>query len=54
VPIINIFDTKYPIVSFVGGKLLGWQIRKSDDENWDVWWTDAAVSTEKLACMKPF
>jgi hypothetical protein len=52
--VVNISDTKYPVVPYVTKKLLGWVTSKKDDENWTVWWTDGAVSIEKLMRMKPY
>jgi tubulin polyglutamylase TTLL6/13 len=53
--IINVSDTKYPVVRTVARKILGWKLsRDEEDENWDVWWTDAGVPPEKFSKMRPY
>lgn len=52
--VMNVALTKYAVVKKVG-KFFKWRLtKKEDDDNWDVFWTDAAVQPEKLAKMKPF
>jgi tubulin polyglutamylase TTLL6/13 len=34
--------------------MLGWKVRKADDDHWDVWWSDGAVSSEKLGKLRPY
>jgi len=42
-------DTKYDVVKFVGKKIFKWILQyEIDGTNWDIFWTDAAVSTETL------
>jgi tubulin polyglutamylase TTLL6/13 len=52
--IINIAETKYAVIPYAARKLMGWTTSRQDDDCWDVWWTDGAVSSEKLAKMKPY
>ena len=52
--IVNVALTKYAVVKKTV-KHFKWKLnKKEDDDNWDVFWTDAAVQPEKLAKMKPF
>ena len=53
-PIINIAETKYGVLPHVTKKLLNWKTSRTDDENWDVWWTDGQVHSDKLAKMRPY
>ena len=47
--VLNISDTKYPVVKYIANKKLGWRLSKDEeDENWDVWWTDSGVPPEKF------
>lgn len=47
--------TKYEVVRYVGKRLLGWRlVRTDDDDGWDVTWTDSAVSSDRLARMRPY
>jgi tubulin polyglutamylase TTLL6/13 len=52
--IMNIADTKYPVVKFVARKMLKWKVCKElEDRNFDLFWTDQGVTAEmlsKLAC----
>jgi tubulin polyglutamylase TTLL6/13 len=50
--LLNTSLTKYSVVR-KAAKHYKWKIsKKEDDENWDVFWTDAAVQPEKLSKMK--
>ena len=52
--VMNVALTKYSVVKKTA-KHFKWRLtKKEDDDNWDVFWTDAAVQPEKLAKMKPF
>ena len=52
--VLNVALTKYSVVNKTA-KYFKWKLtRKEDDENWDVFWTDAAVQPEKLSKMKPY
>ena len=49
---MNISLTKYSVVR-KAGKHFKWNLsKKEEDDNWDVFWTDAAVQPEKLSRMK--
>ena len=49
---INLAETKYDVVRYVGKKLLGWKvIRDIESKDWDVYWTDNAVQPENLSRM---
>jgi tubulin polyglutamylase TTLL6/13 len=52
--IINLGESKYSVISHVARKQLGWAVSRVEDDNWDVWWSDGAVSSEKLAKMRPY
>jgi len=53
--VLNISETKYAVVRFVGRKVFNWKLsHKSEDMDWDVMWSDNAVEPEKLAKMKPY
>jgi tubulin polyglutamylase TTLL6/13 len=40
--VMNVSDTQYPVVKFVGKKILKWKLQY-DGDNWDLFWTDNAV-----------
>ena len=51
--ICNIAYTKYEIIKHVSEKVFFWGISLTeDDEEWDILWTDNAVTPDKLAKMK--
>jgi tubulin polyglutamylase TTLL6/13 len=50
--VVNISDTKYTVVKSVANTLQWRTSRDTDDENWDVLWTDSYVPPERLARMK--
>ena len=53
--VINVSDTKYAVVKYVGKRMFGWRLSYSqEDMNWDVMWTDNAVDPERLTHMKPY
>ena len=50
---ILILDTQYDVVKFVGKKLFKWILQyEPDANNWDMFWTDAAVQPETLGKMQ--
>ena len=49
---LNISLTKYSVVRKAAKQLNMSLSKKEEDENWDVFWTDAAVQPEKLSRMK--
>lgn len=52
--VLNVSLTKYSVVNKTA-RFFKWKLsKKEDDDNWDVFWTDAAVQPEKLAKMKPY
>ena len=53
--VLNVSDTKYAVVKYVGKRLFNWRLSyKHDDLDWDVLWSDNAVDPERLAKMKPY
>ena len=50
----NIFDTKYDIIPHIVQEVFNWNVSSEDDENWDVLWTDNAVSPDRLSRMKQY
>ncbi|CAD8177128.1 unnamed protein product [Paramecium octaurelia] len=53
--IMNVSDTQYDVVKFVGKKLFKWILQyEPDATNWDMFWTDAAVQPETLGKMQPY
>ena len=51
--VLNIADTKYPVVRHVAKKVLAWRLSLDPNSlDWDVLWTDTAVSAERLSSMK--
>ena len=53
--VVNISDTQYPVIKYVFKKMLGWKVSTdSDNTNFDLWWTDGAVETEKLSHMHSY
>ena len=52
---MNVSDTQYPVVKFVGKKVMKWQLDYTpiDSFAFDVCWTDNAVKPETLAKMQP-
>jgi tubulin polyglutamylase TTLL6/13 len=50
--IMNVSDTKYPVVKFVGKKIFKMALQnETDGVNWDLFWTDNAVQPEQLGRM---
>lgn len=42
--ILNVSDTKYPVVKFVGKKIFKWALQyEPEGTGWDIFWTDNAV-----------
>lgn len=52
--ICNIFDTEYEVVKLVISEALNWKTSENEDDEWDITWTDNAVSAEKLTKMKTY
>ena len=53
--IMNIGDTKYPVVKHVAKKMLKWKITKDiDDRNFDLFWTDQGVISEQLSKLQVY
>ena len=53
--VLNVSDTKYAVVKYVGKKMFGWKLSyKHEDMEWDVMWTDNAVDPERLTKMRPY
>ena len=53
--VLNISETKYAVVRYVGRKVFGWKLsHKAEELDWDVMWSDNAVEPERLAKMKPY
>ncbi|CAD8173941.1 unnamed protein product [Paramecium pentaurelia] len=51
--IMNVSDTKYDVVKFVGKKIFKWGLQYEMNGNqWDIFWTDAAVQSETLGKMQ--
>lgn len=41
---MNVYDTRYPVVKYVGKKLLKWKLSyEAEGLDWDIMWTDNAV-----------
>ncbi|CAD8066237.1 unnamed protein product [Paramecium sonneborni] len=52
--IMNVQDTKYDVVKFVGKKIFKWILQYEIEGNtWDVFWTDTAIQSETLGKMQP-
>jgi tubulin polyglutamylase TTLL6/13 len=50
--LMNVSDTKYPVVKFVGKKIFKMALQnETDGVNWDLFWTDNAVQPEQLGRM---
>lgn len=52
--ILNVSDTKYAVIRYVGRKVFGWKLSHKDDMDWDVMWSDNAVEPDRLTRMKPY
>lgn len=52
---MNVSDTHYPVVKFVGKKIMNWTLEYStiDSFNFDICWTDNTVKPEILSKMQP-
>ena len=46
--------TKYPVVKYVGKKLLDYKLSENPDDLWDVMWTDSAVPPDQFDKLKLF
>ncbi|EGR32668.1 tubulin-tyrosine ligase family protein, putative [Ichthyophthirius multifiliis] len=52
---MNVSDTQYPVVKFVGKKLLKWRLSyDSENTECDIYWTDNAVQPEQLGKMQAY
>lgn len=47
-------QTKYPVVKYVGQKLLNYKLTDNAEDPWDVMWTDSAVTPDLFDKMKPY
>jgi Tubulin-tyrosine ligase family len=52
--IMNVAQTKYYVVRYVGKKVYKMKLSRSEEEDWDVCWQDGAVQCEQLQRMKPY
>ncbi|KAL4454548.1 hypothetical protein ABPG74_021753 [Tetrahymena malaccensis] len=53
--VLNVADTKYPVVKFVGKKIFKWKLAYDmESMDFDVFWTDNAVQPEQLGRMQPY
>lgn len=51
--VLNIADTKYPVVKHIAKKMMSWRVSLDPNSlDWDVLWTDTAVTAERLSSMK--
>ncbi|KAL8271061.1 hypothetical protein Esti_005046 [Eimeria stiedai] len=46
--------TKYRVVKKVCASFPGWTACDNEDDDWDLLWTDASISVERLLKMKPY
>lgn len=52
---INVSDTQYPLIPLIARKTFAWKTCENrEDTESDLFWTDSAISPEKLAKMKPY
>ena len=51
---MNVAQTKYMVVRYVGKKVYHMKLTRSDEEDWDVCWQDGAVSCDQLQKMRPY
>lgn len=52
--ILNVSNSKYDVIRHVGKKLLGFKLKETEDDNWDLFWTDTSINPGRLSRMKPF
>jgi len=53
--VMNVSDTQYDVVKYVGKKLFGWKLSyETETFDWDIMWTDNAVQPETLAKMQTY
>lgn len=53
--VCNVGDTQYEVVKHVAKKKLSWHLNEDFfDDEWDLEWTDNAVSPDKLSKMRPY
>jgi len=51
---INVAHSKYYVVRYVAKKMFNMKLSYNYDEDWDICWTDGAVSCDKLYKMKGY
>ncbi|KAL4501611.1 hypothetical protein ABPG72_018662 [Tetrahymena utriculariae] len=52
--VMNVADTQYPVVKFVGKKIFKWKLcYDAENTDCDITWTDNAVQPEQLGKMQP-
>lgn len=53
--IMNVSDTQYDVVKYVGKKLFKWKLSyETENFDWDIMWTDNAVQPETVAKMQTY
>ncbi len=52
--IMNVSSTKYSVVRYVAKSVYKMKLTCSDEEDWDIFWTDSAVQCDKLYRMKNY
>jgi len=53
--VMNVSDTQYDVVKYVGKKIFGWKLSyETETFDWDIMWTDNAVQPETLAKMQTY
>ena len=52
---MNVSDTQYSVVKFVGKKIMNWVLDYTplEDYNFDICWTDNSVKPSTLSKMQP-
>ena len=51
---MNVAQSKYMVVRYVGKKVYHMKLTRSDEEDWDICWQDGAVSCDQLQKMRPY
>jgi len=56
--VITLFcvGTEYPLIEEVAKQVMGWRVSKSENPNaeFDIYWHDIGIDSEKLASLKPY
>ena len=52
--ICNLLDTEYEVIKQITREELCWKLTESEEDDWDLLWTDNAVQTEKLTKMRSY